>query len=314
MIYIQHTTMDNLFSNLSPLTKMNRINYLRKHGVLGLTDYEVLKDIDSIMAIVNTSTVPTTRSTRISHFIEFIKLTGDKDLLDMYLEKRDAIMKSAIEHVNNTATKVKADRYEVPLSARQEQLMSKNKFKVFDKTKASLSVIRDYQDYLLMCLYVMEPPIRNDYGGLIVVKKTADIKPTGNYLVITAKVIYLYLNEFKNKKSFGSTRVNFTKQTQAIIRNLTHLYKELKLDMPSLFNHVSSVKVEPMSEASMRERVKHVSNQYFGKPLSINDYRHLHEIAIQSDPDYAKLSLAEREKQHAKLLHHTPVAMTYNRV
>jgi hypothetical protein len=64
----------------------------------------------------------------------------------------------------------------------------------------------------------------------------------------------------------------------------------------------------------MKKRVKTVSEQYFMKPLSINDYRHIWEISIQNDEHYNKLNLNDREALHKQLLHSMNTALKYNRV
>jgi hypothetical protein len=55
-----------------------------------------------------------------------------------------------------------------------------------------------------------------------------------------------------------------------------------------------------------------MSDRVFGKPLTINDYRHIFEIAIQKDPNYKDMTIAEKEKLHESLLHNHNTALRYN--
>lgn len=298
--------MDELFNNLAATTRNKRINYLHNIGVNSLTDYDVLKDYNNIMLkyVLNSDNVGT-QSTKIFHIIEFLKHTNDKQLLNIYIELMKPLKKEYTEKQNDTSTMVKSDRY-IPLQKLQEDLV---------KQSPNDTNLKNYQDYLLMCLYILNPALRNDYHNLKIVKKAADIKKEYNYIVITPRVIYVYLNKFKNHKSIGSIRINLTEYTQKIIRNLFKIYRD-KLDIqpPSLFNHISLTMVKPLSEDALLQHVISVSKKYFNQPLSINDYRHIWEIYYQNDINYKKLNLNEREALHKTLLHSMDAALRYNRV
>lgn len=308
--------MNSLFSNNSASTQKARINYLRKIGIKNVHEYDMLKDVDNIMKkFVLDSTNVNTQVVRIFHIIEFLKAVKDESLLEPYVNIMKKLKEASIIKQNDTSTNVRSDRYEIPLNELQTILLSKNPYPNFDLGMGkSINMIKAYQDYILLSLYVLNPPLRNDFHNLKIITKAADIKDSGNYLVINPRTIYIYLNEYKNSKKMGSIRVDLTEYTKTLIRNLFKLYKSLKKTPASLFNHISVAKIEPMSEEAMKKRIKFVSNQYFLKELSINDYRHIWEIAIQNDDEYKNLNLNDREALHKKLLHSMNTALKYNRV
>lgn len=307
--------MDSLFGNVAPTTRSARLRFLAKAGVVWPDNYESLRDVSSTMKnMVLSSQNPNTQATRIFHIIEFIKEVGDQPLLAEYTKLMDSIKKASIRKQNDTSTTDRAERYQIPLKDLQVMLVNKHPVPKFVERDSSISMIKAYQDYLLMAMYVLNPALRNDLHSLIIVHKAADVSTEGNYLVVAPRSIYLVLNEYKNSRAMGQVRIDLIDYVKTLIRNLFRLYKHLKLTPRSLFNHVSKAKVEPMSEDATKTRIKTVSKQYFGIPLSINDYRHLWEQSIQNSDEYKNMDLNDREAMHKKLLHSLNTALRYNRV
>lgn len=306
--------MNQLFQNIAPTTRKARINFLDKIGVKSTDDYSVLLDVDNIMNdyVLDSANV-NTQATRIFHIIEFLKAVDNKPVLAAYNNIMKQIKEDSIKKQNDTSTTDRSDRY-MPLDELQVKLVNKNPYPNFSVANASRNMIKAYQDYLLMCLYVLNPALRNDFHNLEIITKAAKLEDKGNFLVVNARALYIYLNEYKNSRSMGSVRINLTDYTVSVIRNLFKIYKALKITPTTLFNHVSEKKIEPMTEDAMKKRVKTVSEQYFMKPLSINDYRHIWEIAIQNNDNYNKLNLNDREALHQQLLHSMNTALKYNRV
>ena len=307
--------MNTLFTTIAPTTRKARINFLTKIGVKGLESYQSLLNVENIMkTFIKDSENVNTQATRIFHIIEFLKSINNTDLLTKYSNEMKAIKEASIRKQNDTSTKDRAERYQTPLKDLQTMLLSKNPYPQFNLQNASRNMIKAYQDYILMAMYVLNPALRNDLANLSIIGKAADITESGNYLVVNPRALYIYLNEFKNARSMGSVRIDLTDYTKELIRNLFKIYRKLKLPSKSLFNHISATKVEPMTEDALKKRVKFVSNQYFAKELSINDYRHLWEMSIQNDESYKNLNLNDREALHKKLLHSLNTALKYNRV
>lgn len=307
--------MDTLFNTIAPTTRKARINFLSKVGVKSISDYATLHDVNKVMNkfILDSDNV-NTQATRIFHVIEYLKAIHEDDLLKAYIDKMKSIKEASNKKQNDTSTRDRADRYETPLETLQTILLSKNPYPNFNTQGASLGMIRAYQDYILLVMYVLNPALRNDLHNLSIINKRADIAKTGNFLVVNPRALYIHLNEFKNSKSMGSIRVDLTDYTKQLIRNLFKIYKPLKLKPTSLFNHISKTVIEPMTEDAIKKRVKFVSGQYFGNELSINDYRHLWEMSIQNNDSYKSLNLNDREALHKKLLHSMNTALKYNRV
>ncbi len=304
--------MDNLFQELSESTRKNRINFLNSIGV-SPSNYGKLADIPKIMkTYIQNSGKSTTQSTRCWHVIKFLEGVGNTELAEAYKLASQPIIKESFKKQSDTTTSDRAERYAIKLDELQD-ILSK-KAPIISSLENTISSVKIYQNYLLMCLYANEPALRNDYWGMKIVNKAADIESEGNYLVLNSKVCYFFLNRFKNSAHLGSQRIPISKATSDIIRNLMKLYKRTNIKPEYLFNQFEGGVVAPTSEDTMKKRIKYVSNEYFGIPLSINDWRHLHEIQTQMSDEYKHMSYEEKQLAHRRLLHSMTTGLKYNRL
>jgi hypothetical protein len=280
---------------------------------------------DSIL----TSADPNTQSTRLFHIIEYLKIVGDEELLSTYTELMKPIKAAAVKKQLDTSTTHKSERYTFSLKELQDKLQASMPIeatKEFPTKSASIDSINTLQQYLLLYLYVMNPPLRNNYYDLKIVSSVKALtkgKGEPNYLLFNNNQIFMQLNSFKNAGSFGSTKVDFTSETKALIRKLFGMYKALGIKPPSLFNDLTHGPIEPTGEDAIRKRFETAANHYFSDmptstthdiPHSINDMRHVWVIALMSDPRYSKMTEADKIELHNKMLHSVSTAAKYNRV
>ena len=312
--------MNNLFNNIADSTKRERLRFLKKIGIISPTSYDVLYNIndiinDHIKATVNT----TTQKTKAFHIIQFLKEIGDNELLEEYTKKTKNIVQSAFEKEKSNKTG-KEERYinleELQskfISLEPEKLSTTAFLKLSDNAK--VTYINKLQSHTLLSLYIINPPLRNNFYNLKIVYKKSDAKEDGitNYLIVTPRLISIFLQSFKNVKLVGSTTVELNSYCSTLIRLNVKLLEYLFNKKPeTLFYHISRKKYEPLEENAIKNKIISTSDKYFGIPLSINDYRHIWEIDIQNNPKYKNLTFLEKEKLHNKLLHSVTTGMKYN--
>ncbi len=306
--------MDNLFKNLSPATRKSRINFLKKLE-LSPSKYGKLEDVSKVMkTYVTNSPVPTTQATRMWHIIEFIKAMGEKELEAKWMEALAPIVQASKAKQQDTTTNVRADRYVIPLEGLRKILDTKAPVFVRGNSSTTPTLIRDLRDFVLISMYVNEPAVRNDLWELKVVTKAADLGSDGNYILVNTQKCYILLNRFKNSKHMGPQKRDIGPKTARAIRNLLLLYKDAGLKPTYLFNHMYDGQLHPIPEGTLKNKIKQVSQTYFDIPLSINDYRHIHEIALQSSDEYKTMSYDQKQAAHAKLMHMMDTGLKYNRV
>lgn len=307
--------MESLFNNLSTLTKKVRIAYLKSIGVKSLDDYEALKNVKQIRDAIEKSTNKQTRKTRVFHVIEFLKVANDVALLkpytDMMIEYKGESDKAEAD--NKLVNDDKRDRY-VKLYTLKNQLTQFEPVHIKPE-EATLKYIKQYQKYLILSFYVFNPPIRNDLSMLEIIPNQKKITKQGNYLIVNNRNVFLYLNEFKNSKSFGSVKVGLDNRVIQAIKYILKLYKAIGLSPKYLINSISEDSgISEATEAATLQMIIRYSKEVFGIKLSINDYRHIWEIFYQNQEWYKAMSIAEREDLHRKLLHGMSTALLYNRV
>lgn len=304
--------MNALFGNLSPITKKVRIAYLKSIGITD-TNYDVLTNLKAIKSKIESSNNPKTRKTRVFHIIEYLKAIGDVSLLKSYTDMMIKYKEKSdeAETNNSIANDKKADRY-VKLKELQNLL---DEFKPeINLSNPSYKMLKDFQKYLILGFYVFNPPIRNDLAKLKIITNQKNIKKEGNFIVINNRNVYIYLNEYKNARSMGRTRVELDVKNIKAVRDIMKLYKALNLIPEYLINSISEDRIEPASEATTLQMIIRYTKEVFGKQMSINDFRHIWEMEWQSSDWYKGLTVGERENLHKKLLHGTATAWLYNRV
>lgn len=266
------------FPKLAKRTRESRLAFLAKIGVTKPSDYTLLRNPNSIYKRFIASDKPTVEATRIFHVIEFLKSIDQTALENKYRAMAQDIIAEAKRHEedNRLESDPRASRY-LPL----------------DDLKQILRMAPDNVDKLLVSLYVNNPPQRNNFYNINVVKKEADIDPLRNNLVVNTRGITLITDLYKTFKVYGRLKLKLSNETSRLIR---------LLNFPVF------------SEEAFKARLRRASLRVFGKPLTINDYRHIYEIDLQHSDKYKDMTILEKRKAHEALKHSGTTAQKYNRV
>lgn len=161
-----------------------------------------------------------------------------------------------------------------------------------------------------MMLYIDNVPLRNDYTNVSIVNTKSQLDGT-NQLLIASRGITFYLNQFKNVMAMGKQVITFTQDTNKMIRYLYNLVKSFYGNCDYFICTYKLTSYEPINDTNLSALITRLSREYFGKPYSINDYRHIYESYIQSQPNYMNTKLDDREKLHKKALHGSAAALKY---
>ena len=311
--------LNNMFNNISTTSKKARVSFLNK------VDLNNLDNVDKILLDhINTSNNIGTKYNRIKHIFKYIEESNPSNpLYNKYKQMGDELSNQI--HIkrdtNNLENDQKSERY-IELSDLKIKLLSLYpKFSLKELKKNNnmnefIHTINKLQDYLLISLYVNNAPLRNDYADInIVSSKKAATDTKKNYMILNNRSVYIKLNVYKNSERINKQyTIEISKYNIRLIRLLKALYKYIDYPFEFLFNHISRNKIEKSTNTSLVKRIPILSVSYFGKPLSINDYRHIYEMELQHSERYKNMNIIEREQEHQLLLHSTSEAMRYNRV
>lgn len=162
---------------------------------------------------------------------------------------------------------------------------------------------KDSQEYLILSLYTMLPPVRADFNKVKIFNNTTptpeQVKEYPNHLIITTKPTYnmkLVYNEFKTKSR------KLQVYEKHLPDNLTQVIKRSLNENPREFLIVSEKTNEPYHKPnSFTQHVKRVLYKIFNKTMSINTLRH----SFVNSVDMNTITPQEKE-QLAKDMMHSP--------
>jgi len=179
--------------------------------------------------------------------------------------------------------------------------------------KKLVPMINELQDKLLISLYVLQPPLRNDFVHVKLLKKNKPLKErqTGNYIVMRPKSWMFYLNEYKNLAQFGPQKYKYsTKFNPEIYKIMLESYDVNPREY--LFEKQNH---SPMSDGDISRRIPMITKKYINKDLTINDFRKIFETDLINSPQYKSMNFKQKEAEHRKLLHSfTTAHSTYHKM
>ena len=117
----------------------------------------------------------------------------------------------------------------VRLSIKKEVHNAKIKTKV-QNGKITPADRKLYQDYLLISLYTLLPPVRLDYGDMENISKTeyddlGEKKEFHNYLVMDKKSAFFSMNEYKTSHKYGEKKIDIPPELLRIIKSYMRINK-----------------------------------------------------------------------------------------
>lgn len=312
-----------------------RVRYLNNlaRSTKNSKDISFLNDTKAIMDIIQGSSNINSQWTGLMHINAAIKADPSKISKEAAKFYSDYISSIRTErnqqNANNARTEKQKDRY-IPLPELQETiheafnalLIQHNMGLSIDIRKIRVAAqdrdfVKAYHQLLTVAVYALQPPLRSDWFALKIVKRLGDIKDSdSNFIYIKNQSrMKLILNEYKTAYLTGTRSIEI--EDPDLRRYIYGWYKILTVlvEEPAYLLGYTITKtaiVYNENTETTRRTIPIISQKVFGKPLTINDFRHIYEINLQTDPRYAKMTQAERNTEHAKLLHSTPTAQLYN--
>jgi hypothetical protein len=153
-------------------------------------------------------------------------------------------------------------------------------------------------DYLLICLYTLQPPVRADYSEMRIVKSLNSTKKENNYAEVCGDIVFFEFRVYKTCKTYGvvSLKANST---------VSELIKKKKAESFSKICYVSS-----LSRTKMSERLSEIFVKCGGKPITITLLRHSYITAFYKENPNPSITV--KKDLAKKMLHSRFVQEVYN--
>ena len=251
------------------------------------------------------------------------------DYISKLKDERDAHLK------HNVKTTKQVERLDKPLKEYQaliislfDDLQKKYNLSITKTHKISsysvkrlgphiYSLAKDYQDILILALYILQPALRSNWSSMRFTDKVKDIDDKHNWLVLSKNVNYIHMSKFKNVASFGIANIELELAPMFYLTLWISILKAILKKNPEFVIHyeinktLHTVKHVGKDDA-LAKNIPRIAKRILGKELSINDFRHMWEIDIQTNEQYKSQPMDVRENLHRKLLHSQNIAQLYN--
>ena len=175
-----------------------------------------------------------------------------------------------------------------------------------------------YSDFITLYYLSHTPPTRLEAYNVYFSEKIIDMtnkKKKENYLYVDSFNAHYYLHNYKNYKKLGELKISFERELSKVLNDYYSFLKKNKLSIGNKYYLFTSFKTGKPSVFKTSNAfglyLKRLFKKYFGKPLTINDLRHIYTTELMSHPDYHKMSINEKEKLHQKLLHNKETGEQY---
>lgn len=209
---IQDSTLNNYIFNMQ---KLHEHLNLKKYNIKFLQDHESILDL-----LESKNYSVSTKRNYIIAILVFIQSESkfDKDILDKYSEYLNDLTNIQNEKYYDNDKNLKEQNNWITLN--EIENMKQHLLADFNKsTKNTNECVYKYQKYLILSLYTLLPPIRNDYAGDTIITLNTDTTKYIDYCINT-----IILNEskfilcnYKTKGSYGNKIIDIPKELNDIL-------------------------------------------------------------------------------------------------
>lgn len=293
--------LEEIFKDKSESTKKNyiqRINRLKKLYFPDDNDYIFIKKPNRLIKKINGSEYPA--STKRDYYIALYAVNPNEKYKNEMYKFRD---ETNTKQGESTISEEKLINYDT----------LKNLKKILDIMPED--TYTQVRDKLLISIYLLKPPIRNDLESVAVFKKDKvldpNIKDSFNYIQKKDNEFIFYLNQYKTVKKYGPKKIIYSKSEDPQIYNL--FKKIIKFNKPFLI--VNDTNNNNLDDKQISALIIKIFENYLNKHVSINTIRHIYETELINSEEYKKMSMTQKKAKHDELMHDFTTAHTdYNKI
>jgi len=198
-----------------------------------------------------------TRSSYICSIFMYLRaVEADEKIIDFYY-KHFIELKKELKIIDEKNEKSEKEESNWVSQAEIKQKIEELK-KSFGKTRDFFDT---YQQYLILNLYSLIPPLRNDFARVFVFKKY-DKEFTGNSINLNTK--QLILTEYKTSKTYGRKTIDLPEELIKIIRKWLSIREKIHPELKNRRELLFNLKLTAMNGTNLTIYL----NKIFGKKVS----------------------------------------------
>lgn len=181
------------------------------------------------------------------------------------------------------------------VESKQKEL--EDKVKSFSKSKdLTENQYNSLLDLVIVSLYTLLPPRRNEYRNLVLVKSSKGLPDDKNYLDIDSKKFIL--NNFKTSKKEGQKQIEIPQQLLDIVNMYMKHHPLLKGSRITKTTQVPFLVFKDAKPLDKVNSITRVLNKVFGKNIGSSQLRHIYLSDKYGD-------LQEEQKKDAAAMSHS---------
>jgi len=274
--------------SLRTYTRM--INILRKAFGLPDDDIEFLKDSQRVIDWIESSKYAVNSKKAI--YIAIVGTLKAQEGYDLtpYRSKMDGYNKEVIaSYETQTLSALEETKY-LPWT----QILD-----AVEKARVAVEDVWTLQEYVILALYTLMPPVRLDYGEMKVVPvEPAD--PVGNYLVWSKKP-YFYFSDYKTFKVYGVMKIELCAALVKVLEEwLAYPDQYLLVDRSG----------SPLGAVALGQLIISTFQKHCGKKVGVSMLRHSYISYIRAK----ELPIKKSDALAHQMMHSPKMSMIYRKI
>jgi hypothetical protein len=241
--------------------------YTRIYKVLGISTPNDLKDIEQIKSKMSEKSENTKRN----YFAAIVSLL--KQMPESYSDLLDKYRKLMEEKIKLTEpSKQYNDKQRANLMSLKEiedirQGLVSNPGEDFTK-RANWDKLLDY---LILSLYTLQPPRRNEYYNMKVIKNSSGLNDSDNFLLWTPKKKEFIFQDYKTAGTYGTERIPVNSELEKVLKlYLKHWEFIVRPPNNNLLVKFGNLNMENSNDITRR------LNRILGKKVGASMLRHIY--------------------------------------
>lgn len=260
--------MEQYFAKLKEaVSASSYAQYSRIYKLLGINSPDDIKNVEAIQSKI----ADKSENTKKNYYAALVSLLARMpDTYEPTIKKYRELMEEKIKATAPTDTYNEKQR---------AALMS---LKEIEAIRGSLidSPTEDYTkranwdkllDYLLLSLYVLQPPRRNEYFNMKVIKNTSGLNDSDNFLLWTPKKKEFIFQDYKTAGTYGTERIPVNAELEQVLKlYLKHWQNIVRDGNNNLLVKFGNLNLENSNDITRR------LNRILGKKIGASMLRHIY--------------------------------------
>lgn len=274
--------------SLRTYTRM--INILRKAFDIPEGEIEFLKDSQKVIDWIETSKYALNSKKAI--YIAIVGTLKSDESFDLqpYRDQMDKYNKEVVANYNEQTLSVLEETKYLPWS----QILD-----AVEKARVAVEDVWTLQEYVILALYTLMPPVRLDYGEMKIVP-VEPAEPVGNYLVWSKKP-YFYFSDYKTFKVYGVMKIQLCPALVKVLEEwLAYPDQYLLVDRSG----------GPLGAVALGQLIISTFHKHCGKKVGVSMLRHSYISYVRAK----ELPIKKSDALAHQMMHSPKMSMIYRKI